>query len=180
MMSGEPLKASLPGPLKKILDVGCGTGVKTVLFGSTFPDGNVYGVDLAEVPSMDAKPDNVIFIQGDIRELLRLDTKYSEIFQADSFDYIYSRAILCGLVDWPSYLQSVYRIPAPGGMYEIQEHLQKFFDAQDKVIPFEVIKELNAYQWDTNHDALAGHHGPENLQVTGFEVIRQIDAYNAY
>ena len=143
----------------------------TVLFGSVFPDAEVYGVDLAEVPSTEAKPDNVTIIQGDIQEPIGPDTTHPEIFQADSFNYICSRAISWGLVDWPSYLQSVYRILAPGGMYEIQEHSQKFFDAQDNVIPFEVTKEMNAFLSDTKHDSLAKHRAPDNLKVAGFEVV---------
>jgi trans-aconitate methyltransferase len=95
-MGGEPLKAPLPGPPKKILVVCRGPGVMTVLFGSMFPDAEVYRVDLAEVSSMEAKPENVAFTQGDIRELIGPGTKYPDIFQADSFDYVYSRAILWG------------------------------------------------------------------------------------
>lgn len=93
-MGGEQLRAPLPGPLKRIVDVGCGPGVMTVLFGSMFPDAEVYGVDLAEVSSTEAKPDNVAFIRGDIRELIGPGIKYPGIFQADSFDYVYSRAFL--------------------------------------------------------------------------------------
>jgi ubiquinone/menaquinone biosynthesis C-methylase UbiE len=171
MLGGEPFKAPLPGPPKKILDVGCGTGVMTSMLGSMFPDARVYGVDLVEVP--DSNFDNVTFIRGDIRELMSADTKCPDIFTAGSFDYIYSRAIVFGLVDWPSYLRQVYRILAPGGIYEIQEHSQKYFDGKDQVMGFEVTKEINKYLSDTGHDPLAGHHAPENLQNAGFHILHE-------
>lgn len=171
MLGDEPFKAPLPGPPKKTLDVGCGTGVMTAMLGSMFPEAQVYGIDLAEVSSASTKPDNVIYIQGDIRELLSGETKHSDVFKPGSFDYIYSRAIVWGLVDWPAYLQDVYRMLAPGGMYEIQEHSQKYFDFNDKKIPYEVTKELNAYLSDTNHDPLAGHHAADNLERAGFEIV---------
>lgn len=172
MLGGEPLKAPLPGPPKRILDVGCGTGVMTIMLGSMFPDADVYGVDLAEVPATD-KPANVTFIQGDIRQLMGPETRYPDVFKAENFDYIYSRAIVWGLVDWPSYLQDVRRLLVPGGIYEIQEHSQKYFDGQDRVLCFEVTKELNAYLLDTRHDPLAGHHAPDNLLRAGFEVVHE-------
>ena len=128
---------------------------------------------MAELPSLDSQPDNVTFINRDTRELVGSDTKYADIFKAGSFDYIYSRAIVFGMVDWPSYLQQVYQILAPGGIYEIQEHSQKYFDGKDKVMSFEVTKEINKYLPDTGHDPLAGHHASDNLQIAGFHVVHE-------
>ena len=42
MLGDEPFKAPMPGPPKKILDVGCGTGVMTLMLGLMFPDAKVF------------------------------------------------------------------------------------------------------------------------------------------
>lgn len=90
-MHGKVIGAPLYNP-RRILDVGCGTGIVSCYLGRTFPEAEVYGIDLSPVPVIHTKPANVFFSHG-----IMPDLAYSQDdprFAHDSFDFVFSRLLL--------------------------------------------------------------------------------------
>ncbi|KAF9879142.1 hypothetical protein CkaCkLH20_03375 [Colletotrichum karsti] len=97
--------------VKRVLDVGTGTGIWAVEFGDEHPEAEVLGVDLSAIqPGF--TPPNVKFEIDDIEE--------SWTFSRP-FDYIHSRMMTSSLSEWKTYLQRCYDGLAPGGYLELDE-----------------------------------------------------------
>ena len=115
------IHAPLHNP-QRILDIGCGTGAVTYHFGATYPKASsIYGIDLSPVPQIHrAKPQaqNISYIQGDVRKLAERDERLG----AGTFDYIFSRLLVCGMTDWMGYMRdTVVPLLKPGGWVEVQD-----------------------------------------------------------
>ncbi|TEA00896.1 Secondary metabolism regulator LAE1 [Colletotrichum sidae] len=97
--------------VKRVLDVGTGTGVWAIDFGEEHPDAEVLGIDLsAQQP--DFAPPNVKFEIDDIEEPWTF---------SQPFDYIHSRMMTSSLANWRKYLQRCYDNLTPGGHLELNE-----------------------------------------------------------
>lgn len=113
-----PCSAHFPCQPKKILDIGCGTGIFTTQLARRFPSAQVVGVDLLAVPAAAGRPGNVKFLLGSAADLLA----GGEI-EAGSFDYVFERLTMLSIVDWEAHLRDVVaRLLAPGGFVEVQEY----------------------------------------------------------
>ncbi|KAH7123080.1 S-adenosyl-L-methionine-dependent methyltransferase [Dactylonectria macrodidyma] len=97
--------------VKRVLDLGCGTGIWVVDFADEHPEAEVTGIDLSPIQP-DFVPPNVRFIIDDIDE----EWTYSA-----PFDYIHSRAMNFSVKNWNDYLQNIYDNLVPGGFVEVQE-----------------------------------------------------------
>ena len=118
LMHGHVFHSPLINP-HRILDVGCGTGVVSCVFGQTFPSAHVYGVDHSLVPAVSAQPKNVSFIQGVMPQMVYFGD--SEIFAEESFDLVFSRLVTAGMVNWQAYMNTALKLVKPGGYVEAQE-----------------------------------------------------------
>lgn len=116
MMNDRPFHPTLVHP-RRILDVGCGTGLMTMLLARTFPEAHVVGVDLSDVPPMKGLPSNVTFIKGDIHTL----AQHSPELQAETFDYIFARCLEAGETDWAGLISALKALLRTGGWLEMQE-----------------------------------------------------------
>ncbi len=116
IMNGTIVHASVIN-LKRIVDVGCGTGVVTCYLGNRFPDALVWGIDISPVPSIHDKPDNVTFVQGDFLTLAASDDR----FRQGSADLVFSRLLICGMTGWEAYVGTAVKLLRPGGYLEVQE-----------------------------------------------------------
>ncbi|GME65228.1 methyltransferase domain-containing protein [Neofusicoccum parvum] len=103
--------------LKRILDVGTGTGIWAIEMADRFPNAEVLGNDLSPVqPSW--VPPNVKFEVDDIEA----PWTYSR-----PFDFIFARYLDGAISDWPGLVQNMFSKTRPGGWVELQG-----FDAEYK------------------------------------------------
>lgn len=116
-MDNKPFHAPIKDP-KRIIDIGCGTGVMTVELAKAYPDAEVIGLDLSPVPERHEKLPNLTYIQGDVRELAKGG---DERIAKGTFDYVFHRLLVLGMTDWPSYVATVASLLRPGGYAELQE-----------------------------------------------------------
>lgn len=116
MMHGKVTHAPLVDPAV-LVDVGCGTGIQTCQFGTTYPNAQIYGVDLSAVPDRN-KHSNVEFIQGDVRKLIHKDSR----LKFSSVDYIFSRLLILGMTGWQNYVDDMVSLLKPGGWAEMQDY----------------------------------------------------------
>lgn len=84
----------------------------TIRLGRDHPHAKVYGVDLTPVPGIHESPNNVEFVTGEIRELVR-DGRRG--FEQGSYSYIFSRMLIFGMTGWPGYCELLYNLLKPGG-----------------------------------------------------------------
>ncbi|KAF9877429.1 methyltransferase domain-containing protein [Colletotrichum karsti] len=97
--------------VKRVLDVGTGSGIWAVDFGEEHPEAEVIGIDLS--PSMpDFVPPNVKFEIDDLEE---------EWTWSQPFDYIHSRMMNSSVGDWKAYAKKAFDNLTPGGWFELQE-----------------------------------------------------------
>ena len=124
MMQGNVTSAPLRNP-RRILDVGCGTGIVTCHLGQTFPHAEVYGIDLSPIPITHATPANVVFCQGIMPDIASSedDTR----FVAGSFDFVFSRLLIMGMSKWQDYVSATAKLLQPGGFVEFQELDTRFY-----------------------------------------------------
>jgi SAM-dependent methyltransferase len=106
-------------PDSRILDCGCGPGSITVGLAQWAPNGQTIGIDLgaeqldgARALARDLGVENVTFRQGDIFDLP---------FEDDSFDVVFSQAVLYHIPDAEKALAEIKRVLRPGGLVALRD-----------------------------------------------------------
>ncbi|OHE91811.1 hypothetical protein CORC01_12885 [Colletotrichum orchidophilum] len=97
--------------VKRVLDIGTGTGLWAIEFADEHPEAEVYGVDLSPVQT-EAIPPNVRFEVDDVEE----PWTYSI-----PFDYIHTRMMTMSVTDWSKLFKQAFKHLEVGGYLEIQE-----------------------------------------------------------
>ena len=132
MMHNDATHAPLSKP-KRILEVGCGTGSMTRSFADKYASAHdVIGIDLSPVPNP-GTDNKAIFLQGDFRTYAE-DHVDSNLLEGP-FDYIFSRMLIYGMLDWPGYINQAKQLLTSGGWLELQEiDMTGMFDNKQDLI----------------------------------------------
>jgi SAM-dependent methyltransferase len=109
------------GPLRRALDVGCGTGQWAFELCQRHPDALVVGLDL--IPSKTPQPAGYRWVKANLLHGLP--------FAGDQFDFVYQRLLLVGvpLASWPEAVAELVRVTRPGGWVELVEPIFGVRDA---------------------------------------------------
>ncbi|KAK2028819.1 S-adenosyl-L-methionine-dependent methyltransferase, partial [Colletotrichum zoysiae] len=97
--------------VRRVLDIGTGTGLWAIEFGDSHPEAEVLGVDLTPVQTQFVPP-NVRFMVDDVEE----PWLYSQ-----PFDYVHIRGMTSSIADWKNFLKQTYDGLVPGGYVEVFE-----------------------------------------------------------
>ncbi|KAG8757019.1 hypothetical protein FRC14_002450 [Serendipita sp. 396] len=105
----QAILAPQDGETKRILDLGCGTGIWTIEMAKEFPHAEVVGVDLAQVPvDTQTLPPNCRFEVDNINLGLTH-------FEAQ-FDVVHVRLVGSGIKDFSERMKDIHNCLKPGGM----------------------------------------------------------------
>lgn len=156
---------------KKILDVGCGSGMSTAAVAARFPEADILGLDLSEDMLRKACSllPGVRFARQDCSQPL---DEYGK------FDLVFSNAFLQWLDDQESFVQNVVRIVAPGGLIALQVPLFSQMPAnrcmEQAALSFpgltEKVQKVRCWNYDTNryYDLFSRYFADVDLWETSY------------
>ncbi|WOO81153.1 Secondary metabolism regulator LAE1 [Vanrija pseudolonga] len=104
---------SSPGRVRRVLDVGCGTGMWLHEMAARFPHADCVGVDLLPLQHSSNRP-NVTFMLLDAPAGL-------DVFPAESFDVVHIRQLIYAIPDYAAMLAHAHRVLRRGGIVLIHE-----------------------------------------------------------
>lgn len=109
--------------VKKVVDIGTGTGIWAIDFGDKYPNAEVIGTDVSPIQPAWVPP-NVKFEIDDAN----LDWTWPD----NTFDFVHVRFLVGCIEDWRKFYREAYRCCKPGGWIEHQEpSLLWFLQGQD-------------------------------------------------
>ena len=109
-------------PKRRIVDIGCGTGIWSIAFATKYPDSHVLGIDITP-PDAKHTPPNCTFAVADIEG--------DWLFATEAFDYIFGRTLATCIRDWPRFMKRCSQHLKPGGWLELNDLAQIGFFAED-------------------------------------------------
>ncbi|KAK3299596.1 S-adenosyl-L-methionine-dependent methyltransferase [Chaetomium fimeti] len=113
MLDGDLFRAPLDmNNVKKVLDIGTGTGIWAIDFADQYPGVEVIGTDLSPIQPGWVPPN----LQFEMEDATQAWT-----FKEDSFDFVHIRYMFGSVVDWDALFAQAYRVLRPGGYIESLE-----------------------------------------------------------
>ncbi|UPX19374.1 uncharacterized protein EKO05_0009640 [Ascochyta rabiei] len=129
---------------KKVLDIGCGTGIWCIQMAKKFSRSHVVGIDLSPIQPK-IVPTNCEFVIDDIRDRAWWGKGYIHYF-----DYIHTRMSLGIFRDFREIIQKGFNNLEPGGWMESQELYSKVY-CDDNTMP----ATWPLLQWSKDQDEAA-------------------------
>lgn len=173
--------------IRRILDVGCGTGVVTDYLGRTFPSADVVGLDLSSVPQIQGRdrPANVRFLQGNVMTGPPSSWKGhgdAGLPNEQAFDLIYSRLLVCGMTEWSRFLKTELALLKPGGWAEVHDLDWVWYDKAGNNISdsWPWWQTLRAAGEKQGLDFLCGSSAKGRMEEAGFPDVQVKEYYWPY
>jgi trans-aconitate methyltransferase len=170
VLSGKLYDAPVPASsMKRVLDIGTGTGIWAIDFADEHPGVEVVGTDLSPIQPTWVPPNAKFYIDD-----AESDWVYSD---AESFDFIHCRTMSGSITDWDRLIQQSYTHLNPGGWLELQEPLA-LFESDDGSL--EKAEDMVKWQ-ELCNDAAAGfkkeirvgHTLKARMQAAGFVDVQE-------
>ncbi|KAI0538717.1 S-adenosyl-L-methionine-dependent methyltransferase [Xylaria digitata] len=126
MQDGKITMAHIDDSVRKVLDVGCGTGIWAIDFADQYPHAEVIGVDIS--PSQPQWiPPNLKFEIDDIT--------LPWTYEPNSFDYIHMRWLIGAIPNWYTLFREAFQTLKPGGIFESKES-SAVIQSDDGTVPY--------------------------------------------
>ncbi|KAL2258673.1 hypothetical protein VTK26DRAFT_7948 [Humicola hyalothermophila] len=125
MEDGKLCLTPIKDDIKKVVDIGTGTGIWAIDFGDQYPNAEVIGTDVSPIQPAWVPP-NVKFEIDDAN----LDWTWPD----NTFDFVHVRFLIGCIEDWRKFYREAYRCCKPGGWIEHQEPSLLWF-AQGEDVP---------------------------------------------
>ena len=119
---GNPFSLGKINEGAKVLDVGCGAGVDTILAGMMVgPNGSAVGVDM--VPEMIARAESNLKITGIVNVSFQNTAAENLSFPDDTFDVVISNGVINLIPDKEAVLAEIHRVLKPGGHLMVADQI---------------------------------------------------------
>lgn len=110
-LDGQLTTARIHQDVKRILDVGTGSGDWAIAMGELYPDAEIIATDITIFQSVEVPP-NVVF---------QLDDAQEEWTYTEPFDFIHIRGLAGAFSDWPNIYVKAFDHLKQGGFLEIAD-----------------------------------------------------------
>lgn len=166
-------------PALRVLDCGCGPGSMTCDIAAVVAPGEVIGLDAAasqiELARQRAKDQSVVNVRFEVGNVYALP--YAE----DSFDRVYSHALMEHLADPPAALREFFRVLKPGGVAGLcAPDWRGFLYAPDTPALRAAIARFTALQKAGGGDVDCGHKLRGYALDAGFREVRCTARYEVF
>ncbi|KAK0611258.1 S-adenosyl-L-methionine-dependent methyltransferase [Immersiella caudata] len=167
VLDGKLTLAPIPRGIKKVLDVGTGTGSWAMDFADEYPDCEVVGTDISPIQPGWVPPNLLFEIE---------DATSPWTFAPNSFDFVHMRYLFGAFSDWNAVYREAFRVVKPGGFIESFEASSQF-ESDDGTLadgsPMD--------QWGKVYQEAGKRFGrsfsviDDNVQVPGLEAAGFVD-----
>ncbi|MCJ1392525.1 hypothetical protein MMC18_005393 [Xylographa bjoerkii] len=110
LLEDQLTMARIPDDIKRVLDIGTGSGDWAIAMGERYPSAEIVATDISSYQQPPTVPPNVFFQIDDARE---------EWTYASPFDLIHIRCLAGAFSDWAHIYSEAFRHLKPGGIIEV-------------------------------------------------------------